>query len=180
MQPRAGRQAGIGGTRILVMTFAQARAFYFLAERPQLDADMHFKHALPVLPTNHPTNRKKRSKGACLLALMWRALKYMPPPKRPLGLIRQIRPTLDSAASRYAILDALCAARQCQARRLASHRPSVDRSWVESIAEQNCGDGRQRSRGQALLNNLCNTKWPCSTLIKGPYVHCSTHDLTPF
>ena len=102
-------------------------------------------------------------------------------PSGLLGRIRQIRPTLDSAASRYAILDALCAARQCQARRLASHRPSV-RSWVESIAEQNCGggDGRQRSRGQALLNNLCNTKWPCSILIKGPYVHCSTHDLTPF
>ena len=32
----------------------------------------------PPLP-NHPTNRKKRSKGACLLAWMWRALEYMPP-----------------------------------------------------------------------------------------------------
>ena len=86
------------------------------------------------LPTTQPTG--KRSKGACLLALMWRALECTFRRRSGLlGRIRQIRPTLDSAASRYAILDALCAARQCQARRLASHRPSVDCSWVESIAE---------------------------------------------
>ena len=73
-QPGAGRQASAAHAFSSWLSH-RARAFYFLAERPQLDADMHFKHAFPVLPTNYPTNRKKRSKGAWWLALMWRALK---------------------------------------------------------------------------------------------------------